>query len=63
MIEYLINKAKSIDIKSIFILTTQTADWFESLGFKADKIESIPAKRKEIWTPERNSKVFRLNLN
>ena len=63
MIEYLINKAKSIDIKSIFILTTQTADWFESLGFKADKIESIPSKRKEIWTPERNSKVFRLNLN
>lgn len=62
MIEYLITKAKSINLQSIFILTTQTADWFESLGFKSDKIDSIPQKRREIWTPERNSKVFRLNL-
>ncbi len=62
MIEHLINKAKAINLKSIFILTTQTADWFESQGFVPDTVDSLPDKRKEKWNPERGSKVFRLKL-
>lgn len=63
MIAYLIEKAKSINLESVFILTTQTADWFESQGFKADSIESLPEKRRQEWNPKRGSKVFRLKLN
>ncbi len=63
MIAYLIEKAKSINIESVFILTTQTADWFENQGFKADSIESLPEKRRNEWNPKRGSKVFRLKLN
>ncbi len=62
MISYLIDKAKTISLESIFILTTQTADWFETLGFHPDSIDSIPQKRKESWSPERGSKVFRLQI-
>ena len=62
MIEYLIEKAKSINIESVFILTTQTADWFEKQGFIPDNIESLPQKRREIWNPKRGSKLFRLQL-
>lgn len=62
LIEFLIEKAKSKQIKSVFILTTKTSDWFESLGFKSDIIDSIPQERKKLWSPERNSKVFRLNI-
>ena len=62
MIEYLISKAKTINLESVFILTTQTADWFESLGFKMDTIDSIPESRIKIWNPDRGSKVYRLNL-
>ncbi len=62
MIEYLISKAKTINLESVFILTTQTADWFESLGFKKDTIDSIPESRIKIWNPDRGSKVYRLNL-
>lgn len=62
MIRYLIEKAKSINLKSIFILTTQTADWFENLGFKADTTESLPPQRLKTWNPKRASKVFRLRL-
>jgi len=62
MIEYLIEKAKSINIESVFILTTQTADWFEKQGFLPDKIETLPQKRKDVWNPKRGSKLFRLNL-
>ncbi len=62
MIEYLIEKAKTISIESVFILTTQTADWFEKQGFVADKIDTLPEKRREKWNPKRGSKLYRLNL-
>lgn len=62
LIDFLIARAKSNNARSIFILTTQTADWFEKIGFTADKTESMPPERKQIWNPERNSKLFRLNL-
>ena len=62
MIEYLIEKAKTVSIESVFILTTQTADWFEKQGFVPDKIESLPEKRRKLWNPQRGSKLFRLNL-
>ena len=62
MIEYLIEKAKTISIESVFILTTQTADWFEKQGFVPDEISSLPERRREKWNPNRGSKLFRLKL-
>ena len=41
-------------------MTTQTSDWFEQLGFIEDDINTLPVERKSVWTPERNSKLFRL---
>ena len=62
MIEYLIEKAKTVSIESVFILTTQTADWFEKQGFVADSIDTLPERRREKWNPQRGSKLFRLAL-
>lgn len=62
LIEYLITKAKNLNLQSVFILTTQSADWFEKLGFQSDSIDSLPEERKKFWTPERNSKVYRLKI-
>lgn len=63
LIDYLISKAKTVSIKSVFILTTQTSDWFENLGFVSDEISSLPEQRQKQWNPKRGSKVFRLTLN
>ena len=60
LVESLVQKAKSSGAKSVFIMTTQTSDWFEKIGFVEDKIDSIPAERKAKWSPERGSKVYRL---
>ena len=60
LVESLVQKAKSNGAKSVFIMTTQASDWFEKIGFVEDKIESIPAERKKLWSPERGSKVYRL---
>lgn len=60
MVEYLTKHAKELNAKSVFIMTTQTSDWFEQLGFIEDDINTLPVERKSVWTPERNSKLFRL---
>lgn len=60
MVDNLISLAKEAKAKTVFIMTTQAADWFEKLGFKEDSIESLPQARKAIWTPERGSKAYRL---
>jgi amino-acid N-acetyltransferase len=62
MLNYLISKAKTLNLKSIFILTTQSADWFEKLGFQNDVIDSLPSERKKLWNSKRNSKVYRLEI-
>ena len=62
MMEYLLNKAQSQQAKSVFILTTRTADWFEMQGFISDDISTLPTKRKEKWSPSRGSKLFRKKL-
>ncbi|MBP5402060.1 MAG: amino-acid N-acetyltransferase [Treponema sp.] len=62
LIEFLLKKAAGKKIKSVFVLTTQTADWFEKIGFKSDSINSIPPERKAKWSAQRNSKVLRIKL-
>lgn len=59
---YLVEKAKAINLKSVFVMTTQTADWFEKLGFVHDSIDSIPEQRRAHWTPQRGSKVLRITF-
>lgn len=62
MMENLLNRAKKQQAKSVFILTTRTADWFEMQGFVPDDISTLPTKRREQWSPARGSKLFRKNL-
>ena len=62
LINYLLDKARAQKIPSVFVMTTQTADFFEKLGFAPDSIDSIPAERKALWSPERGSKVYRVKF-
>ena len=60
LMDNLIEQAIEGQATSIFIMTTQTADWFEQLGFEEDVIDSLPEARRKLWTPNRGSKVYRL---
>ncbi len=62
IVNYLLDKARAKGVKSVFVMTTQTADFFEKLGFAPDSIDSIPPERKKLWNPERGSKVYRKSL-
>ncbi len=60
LVEFLVARAKRTGAAGVFLLTTQTSDWFEGMGFKLSSLSSIPEQRKAIWTPERGSVVYRL---
>jgi amino-acid N-acetyltransferase len=46
----------------MFLLTTQTADFFESIGFRRANPSSLPAQKLATIKPERNSRIYILPL-
>ena len=60
LMDNLIEQAVQAQAKSIFIMTTQTADWFEQLGFEESDLSTIPEERRKLWNSRRGSKVYRL---
>ena len=62
MVRYLTDKAKKQNLNRVFILTTSSPDWFESLGFNETSMETLPEKRRTVYDHLRNSRVFALNL-
>ena len=62
IVGFLIEKAKKIQLSRVFVLTTQSQDWFESLGFKEASVESLPEKKRITYDQNRKSKIFALEL-
>ena len=63
IVGYLADKARKNGLGRVFVLTTHTQDWFESLGFSEASVDSLPQRKRELYNNERKSKVFALNLN
>ena len=51
-------KARSMGLKQLFVLTTQTAHWFMERGFTQGEFHSLPIRRQELYNYQRNSKIF-----
>jgi amino-acid N-acetyltransferase len=62
IVGYLIEKAKKSKMRRVFVLTTQSQDWFELLGFKEASVDSLPEKKRKVYDQTRKSKVFALEL-
>ena len=58
MLAQIEKQAKSLGLENIFVLTTQTAHWFQEKGFKLADIKTLPIKRKNLYNYQRKSKVF-----
>jgi amino-acid N-acetyltransferase len=58
IVNYLLQKARKAGLRKVFLLTTQTSDFFMRLGFKEVAVSELPAARRKAWNPERNSKVL-----
>ncbi|MDR2095479.1 MAG: amino-acid N-acetyltransferase [Treponema sp.] len=62
IVHFLVDRARKQQLRRVFVLTTRTHDWFETLGFKEDTLESLPEKRRRHYNQSRKSKVFTLEI-
>ncbi len=62
IVSYLVETARFEGLKNVFVLTTQTSDWFERLGFEESTLDSIPAEKRERYDRKRNSRIYIKNL-
>ncbi len=51
-------RASMLGLKTLFVLTTQTAHWFMERGFKSAAITELPQHKQSLYNYQRNSKVF-----
>lgn len=62
LVLYLVEKAKERGLSRVFALTTQTADWFEKLGFRQGDLNEIARKKRTYYNSSRNSKIYVYDL-
>ena len=63
MVSYLIERATLMKLKAVFVLTTQTSDWFSQLGFSEGKIADLPEAKASTYNRSRNSLILRYKLS
>jgi amino-acid N-acetyltransferase len=51
-------KAKQLQLKTLFVLSTQTMHWFIERGFSLSAFNSLPEPLKVLYNPQRNSKIL-----
>ena len=62
LMNLLIERGREAGFSAVFVLTTQTADWFERFGFKPTELTRLPSKRSEKWTKKRGSRMLILEF-
>ena len=63
LVEHIQDRAKKEGLKKIFVLTTQSIDWFRERGFKEHELSDLPLVRQKSYNKERNSKILFLDLD
>jgi len=62
LVLYVLEQAKERGFRRVFALTTQTADWFEKLGFRQGGLEEISGKKRSSYDHSRNSRIYIYDL-
>ncbi|MBK1653110.1 amino-acid N-acetyltransferase [Allochromatium vinosum] len=58
LLEHLSTLARAQGISRLFVLTTQTAHWFQERGFQPAGLDALPMEKRALYNFQRNSKVF-----
>ncbi len=62
VVTYLLERARQLGLEQVFVLTTQSFDWFFQLGFVQGEREQLPKDRRSGYDTQRNSAVLFYNL-
>ena len=55
-------RAKAAGLEELFVLTTQTEDWFAEKGFVAKAPDDLPAPKQALYNYQRNARVLAKTL-
>jgi amino-acid N-acetyltransferase len=58
LVDFLCERARQKGLSAVFALTTQTADWFQKLGFSEADPSALPEKKRLSYNLQRKSRVF-----
>eukprot|EP00560_Eucampia_antarctica_P009803 CAMPEP_0197828918 /NCGR_PEP_ID=MMETSP1437-20131217/5414_1 /TAXON_ID=49252 ORGANISM="Eucampia antarctica, Strain CCMP1452" /NCGR_SAMPLE_ID=MMETSP1437 /ASSEMBLY_ACC=CAM_ASM_001096 /LENGTH=640 /DNA_ID=CAMNT_0043430335 /DNA_START=140 /DNA_END=2059 /DNA_ORIENTATION=+ len=58
MLGYLERLSVQCGCSNVFVLSTQTMEWFIERGFKLATIDALPPSRKALYNYERRSKIY-----
>ncbi|MDA3959024.1 amino-acid N-acetyltransferase [Oceanispirochaeta sp.] len=58
IVSYLLEHAEEQGLKKVLVLTTQTSDWFQTLGFEPAGISDLPEEKKAHYNMNRNSRIL-----
>ncbi|SIS12362.1 N-acetylglutamate synthase [Aquipseudomonas alcaligenes] len=58
LLERIEERARALGLKTLYVLTTRTAHWFQERGFESSAVERLPAARASLYNYQRNSKIF-----
>jgi amino-acid N-acetyltransferase len=58
LLDHIINKGINNGINKLFVLTTQSIDWFMERDFKPSTLDDLPSTKKVQYNKQRNSKVL-----
>lgn len=58
LLEHLEKKAWSLDLNSVFVLTTCALHWFREHGYRKSSIQALPVTKQKTFNYQRNSRVF-----
>ncbi|MFZ2170815.1 MAG: amino-acid N-acetyltransferase [Methylococcaceae bacterium] len=62
LLDYVYSNARQLNLKKLFVLSTQTMHWFIERGFLPSDIASLPDPLKALYNPQRNSKILYKNV-
>ena len=51
-------RARSLGMKSLFVLSTRATHWFIERGFQAAPVTSLPPRRQNLYNYQRRSQVL-----
>ncbi len=58
LLERIESRARALGLKTLIVLTTRTAHWFQERGFEPSSVDRLPAARASLYNYQRNSKIF-----
>ncbi|TFH05165.1 MAG: amino-acid N-acetyltransferase, partial [Spirochaetales bacterium] len=63
IVRFLIEAARRAGLRQVFVLTTQTSDWFEQLGFVPGNLSEVPEAKRQRYDHNRKSRILFVDLD